>query len=160
MQEVREYADKLLRLRAKKKELEEAIKTNNEEIRDIEEYKLAPMLDDMGITQVHMSDMDISRSVVFRGNCTKSTDKEAFQYLFDTDNDGALSKLLIVNYEAYPEAVMHLIEADIPYRIEYSIHHATLSSIIRELVEAGKLTTEDIENYRIYMQPQVKVKEK
>jgi hypothetical protein len=51
-------------------------------------------------------------------------------------------------------------EENIPYKVEYSIHHMTLSSIIKELVEAGKFTTEDIDKYSVYVQPQIRVKQK
>ena len=78
--------------------------------------------------------------------------------MFDSNNDGALKKHLIVDLEAYPRAGFVLMEHDIEYETEYSIHHATLSSIIKELVESGQFSTDDIERYSVYVQPQIKIK--
>lgn len=160
MKQVHDLAKELQDLRDNKKELEEKIKEYNEQIKDIEENTLAPLLDDLGVEKVSLDDMDVTRRTAFRGRCGKTTDPKDLQYLFDTNNDGALNKLVIVNLEAFPRTPFVLMENGIDCRIEYSIHPATLGSIIRELVEAGKLSPADIEKYHIYMQPQVSIKRK
>ena len=155
---IRHLASHLYEIRAKKKELENAVKDCNEEIKRIEEGTLNNAMIDLGINSVSLENMDISKSVVFRGGYTKHEDPEAFKFLFDSNNDGALKKHLIVDLEAYPRAGFVLMENDIEYKTEYSIHHATLSSIIKELVETGKFSTDDIEKYSVYVQPQIKIK--
>ena len=59
-----------------------------------------------------------------------------------------------------PDATTFLDRVGIGYVIQYSIHHMTLSSILKELVTEGKLSTEDFEKYSIYAQPQIKVEMK
>lgn len=159
LDKVRELAKQLDQARHTKNEYEEKLKEINKEIRDIEECKLSPMLDELGISKMSLDNMDIAKSVIFRCPYTKHTDKDAFKFLFDSNNDGALKKQLIVDLEVYPRAAFELDLLGIEYKEEYSIHHATLSSIIKELVETGKFTTDDIEKYSIYIQPQVKIKE-
>ena len=153
-------ATHLSEAREKKKQAEEEVKNLNTVIREIEEKQLAPLLDEQQISKISINDLDISKSVVYRGGCTKHTDRDAFKYLFDTDNQGALKQYLIVDLAVCPHAEFVLDDNDIPYTTEYSIHHATLSSILKELIESGKFSTEDIDKYGVYIQPQVKVKQK
>lgn len=159
-QKIYNLANQLTNLRLQKQEAEEYVKKLNKEIRQVEEKELAPLMDEQQVSKISINDLDISKSLIYRGGCTKHYDKDAFKYLFDSNNEGALKQLLIVDYAACPLADIVLAEANIPYVIEYSIHHATLSSILKELIESGKLSTEDIEKYSIYIQPQVKVKPK
>lgn len=158
LSKVHELADELVSAREMKKQYEDKLKDINSQIKDIEENKLNNLLLDLGINKISLDDMDISKSVVFRGGYTKHSDPAAFQFLYDSHNDGALKKHIIVDLEAYPRAGFVLMENGIRYTEEYSIHHATLSSIIKELVEAGKFTTDDIDKYSVYVQPQVKIK--
>ena len=153
-----DLALQLSQLREQKKEAEEHVKKLNEEIKKVEEKTLAPLMDEQLVSKISINDLDISKSLVYRGGCTKHYDKDAFKYLFDSNNEGALKQLLIVDYAACPLADAVLTEAGIPFTTEYSIHHATLSSILKELVESGKFSTEDIEKYSVYIQPQIKVK--
>lgn len=157
---IKELATQLVEARTCKAQLEQQVKDINKLIKDIEEKELSSLLDEQGISKISIEDMDISKSLIFRGGYTKHTDPEAFQFLFDSNNDGALKQHLIVDLSACPRAPFELDEKDIPYTIEYSIHHATLSSILKELVESGKFTTDDIEKYSVYVQPQVKIKMK
>lgn len=156
--QVKELAEQLASAREQKKLYEEKIKDINSTIKTLEENKLNDLLVDLGINKISLDDMDISRSVVFRGGYTKHSDPEAFKFLYDSHNDGALKKHIIVDLEAYPRAGFVLMENGIKYTEEYSIHHATLSSIIKELFEAGQFTTDDIDKYSVYIQPQIKVK--
>ena len=155
---VKELASHLYEVRTKKKQLEDEIKSCNEEIKSIEEGTLNRALNELQINNISLSGMNISKSVVFRGGYTTHSDEDAFKFLFDTHNDGALKKQLIIDLEAYPRAEFVLMENDIKYEKKYSIHHATLSSIIKELVESGEFSTEDIEKYSVYVQPQIKIK--
>ena len=142
-----DLAKELDSLRSQKKEAEDYVKKINEQIRSVEEKQLAPLMDEQLVSKISIDDLEISKSLVYRGSYTKLYDNDAFKYLFDSHNEGALR---------LADAV--LAEAGIPYTIEYSIHHATLSSILKELVESGKFSTDDIDKYSIYIQPQVKVK--
>lgn len=157
---VEELARELVDYRDQKKQCEEALKDINKKIKDVEEKKLADLLDELQISKITLDDMDIKRTCVFHGGYTKHTDKEAFQFLFDSNNDGALKKHIIIDMEACQRASIELDVAGIPYQIEYSIHHATLSSILKELVESGKFSTDDMDKYSVYVQPQVKIKTK
>lgn len=157
-QKIYDLANQLNTLRTQKKEAEEYVKKLNEEIRKIEEKTLAPLMDEQLVSKIVIDDLEISKSLAYRGGCTKHYDKEAFKYLFDSNNEGALKQLLIVDYAACPLADAVLADANIPYQTEYSIHHATLGSILKELIESGKFSTEDIEKYGVYIQPQIKIK--
>ena len=157
-QQIYELATKLDNLRTQKKETEEYLKKINEQIHQIEEKELAPLMDEQLVSKISINDLDISKSLAYRGGCTKAHDKEAFKYLFDSNNEGALKQLLIVDYAACPLADAVLADADIPYQTEYSINYMTLGSILKELVESGKFSTDDIDKYGVYIQPQIKVK--
>lgn len=154
------YAAKLLEYRENKKELESEIDELKKNIKEIEEHKLNDLMLDQGIDKVSLEDLDISRSVTFRGGYTKHSDKEAFQFLFDTNNDGALKQYVIIDLLSCPEIETLLDEHDIPYKKEYSIHHATLSSILKELIATGQFSPTDMDKYSVYAQPQIKVKQK
>lgn len=157
LQEIKEEALKLKQLRDEKDELNSALKDINDKIRTIEEYELSSLMENEGIQDVTVDNVHIKRGVVFRGGVTSHEDKDAFKYLFDTHNDGALKKKLIIDLESYPDIARTLDYMGIKYTINYSIHHMTLSSLLKELVMEGKLSTEDFDTYSIYAQPQIKV---
>ena len=154
-----DLATELKNTREAKKQAEELVKELNKTIKDIEEKKLAQLMDEQQVSKISIQDLDISKSLVYRGGYTKHTDRDAFKFLFDSDNQGALHQYLIVDLATCPAAEFILQEQEVPYTTEYSIHHATLSSILKELIESGKLSTDDIEKYNIYIQPQIKVKQ-
>lgn len=160
LEEIREKALELKDLREDKEKLNDRLKSINEEIRNLEEKQIASMMDDEGISDVTVDGVRVKRGVVFRGGVTRHTDKDAFKYLFDTDNDGALKQVVNIDLTQRPDAKEVLDELNIPYTVEYSIHHMTLSSILKELVVDGKLTTDDFDKYSIYAQPQIKVEMK
>lgn len=160
LQDIKEKALRLKSLRDEKDSLNQQLKDLNQSIRTLEEYEISSEMDDIGISDVTVDDVHIKRGVIFRGGVTSHTDKEAFQYLFDTNNDAALKKKLIIDLEQYPNAPSLLSNTGIGYEIQYSIHHMTLSSILKELVGEGKLSTDDFEKYSIYAQPQIKVEMK
>lgn len=157
---IKEKALELKGLRAKKEELNDSIKTVNEGIKTLEEKQIPSMMDDLGVSDITIDGVKIKRGVVFRGGVTKHTDKDAFKYLFDSHNDGALKQVISIDLTQNPQAQEILDELNIPYSVEYSIHHMTLSSILKELVGDGKLTTDDFDKYSIYAQPQIKVETK
>lgn len=157
---IKEKALELKGLRAKKEELNDSIKTVNEGIKTLEEKQIPSMMDDLGVSDITIDGVKVKRGVVFRGGVTKHTDKDAFKYLFDSHNDGALKQVISIDLTQNPQAQEVLDELNIPYSVEYSIHHMTLSSILKELVGDGKLTTDDFDKYSIYAQPQIKVETK
>lgn len=157
---IKEKALELKGLRAKKEELNDSIKTVNEGIKTLEEKQIPSMMDDLGVSDITIDGVKVKRGVVFRGGVTKHTDKDAFKYLFDSHNDGALKQVISIDLTQNPQAQEILDELNIPYSVEYSIHHMTLSSILKELVGDGKLTTDDFDKYSIYAQPQIKVETK
>ena len=117
-------------------------------------------MDDLGLSDVTINGVQVKRGVIFRGNITTSTNKNDFQFLFDTENEGALKQMILIDISTIKASYVQgiLDEHFIPYEIKYTIHHATLSSILKDLVENGKLSTEDFDKFRIYAQPQIKVK--
>ena len=157
---IKEKALELKGLRAKKEELNDSIKTVNDGIKTLEEKQIPSMMDDLGVSDITIDGVKVKRGVVFRGGVTKHTDKDAFKYLFDSHNDGALKQVISIDLTQNPQAQEVLDELNIPYSVEYSIHHMTLSSILKELVGDGKLTTDDFDKYSIYAQPQIKVEVK
>ena len=160
VEKIHELAEELYNLRNEKQTKENEIKDLNSQIKNIEEGSLSDLLDEEGISRVSLEDLDISKSLVYRGSYTKHTDKDAFKFLFDSHNEGALKQYLIVDLATHPQAEFVLMSEDIPYKIEYSIHNMTLSSILKELVESGQFTMNDIEKYSVYVQPQIKVKQR
>ena len=157
LQELKENAMKLRKLRDDKEELNERLKDINESIKDLEEHTMDSMMSDMDITEVTVDNVHIKRGVVFRGGYTSHTSKEAFQYLFDSHNDGALKQKIMIDLAQYPDLPQQLTAMGINHEINYSIHHMTLSSILKELVADGVLSTSDFDRYSIYAQPQIKV---
>lgn len=158
--EIKEGALELKDLRDQKDSLNAQLKTINEEIRELEEHTLDSLMSDMGISDVTIDDVRIRKGVVFRGGVTSHTDKDAFKYLFDSNNEGALKQQVVIDLTNNPEIPERLAAMGIDYKIQYSIHHMTLSSILKELVLDGKLSTEDFEKYSIYAQPQIKIEVK
>lgn len=158
VEQIKDLATQLINARTEKATLENQIKEINKKIKDIEEDKLSSLLDEQGISKITIEEMDIAKSLVFRCPYTKHTDPDAFKLLFESNNGDALKQHLIVDLQDCPHAPIELDVKGIPYKIEYSIHHATLSSILKELAESGKLSTDDIEKYSIYVQPQVRIK--
>lgn len=158
IQEVEKLAKELKKRRETKADLEKKLTKVNESIKDIEENKLNSAMLDLGVSQLTVNDLDIKRTVVFRGGCTSNQDKEAFKYLYDTNNEGALKKSVLIDLDENPDVATILDDNDVTYKITYAIHHATLSSILKTLFEEGKLGTDDIEKYSIYVQPQIKIK--
>lgn len=157
LEELKADALKLKDLRDQKDSLNTQLKEINESIRSLEEYQMDSMMSDMGLSDVTVDGVHIKRGVVFRGGVTSHSDKDAFKYLFDSHNDGALKQVAMVDLAVHPEVVDLLERAGIAYKIQYSIHHMTLSSILKELVLDGKLSTADFDTYNIYAQPQIKV---
>lgn len=157
LDEIKTDALRLKSLRDQKEKLNEQLKDVNLKIRDLEEFKLNSMMNDLKITDVTVDNVHIKKGTVFRGGVTSHTDKEAFQYLFDSHNEGALKQVIMINLAKYPNIPELLSKLHISYDIQYSIHHMTLSSILKELVLEGKLSTSDFEKYSIYAQPQIKV---
>jgi hypothetical protein len=155
--DVKEKALELRDLRVKKESLDAELKSVNESIRGLEEHTLNSLMEDMGITDVTVDDVHIKKGVVFRGGVTSHTDKDAFKYLFDSHNEGALKQELVVDLAKYPELPAILEDTGVEYTRRYSIHHMTLSSILKELFAEGLLSTEDFEKYSIYAQPKIKV---
>lgn len=160
LKEIKEEALELRDLRMQKDSLNSQLKEINESIKDLEEHKLDSAMEDMGLSDVTVDGVRIRRGIVFRGGVTSHSDKDAFKYLFDSHNEGALKQQLIVDLSEYPKLPELLHEMEINYKIQYSIHHMTLSSILKELFADGKLSTEDFERYSIYAQPQIKVEVK
>ena len=157
LQDIKTEALKLKNMREQKDSLNQQLNDLNKDIKSLEERTLDSMMADMGISDVTVDDVHIRRGVIFRGGVTSHTDKEAFQYLFDSNNEGALKQELVIDLAQHPEAEKLLQEIGIGYGIRYSIHHMTLSSILKELVMEGKLSSEDFDKYSIYAQPQIKV---
>lgn len=160
LQEIKESALRLKNLRDKKDSLTQQLKDVNNDIKSIEEYELNGSLEDLGISDVTIDNVHIKKSVIFRGGVTSHTDREAFQYLFDSNNEGALKQKIVVDLARYPGVGELLSRSGIGYETQYTIHHMTLSSILKELVADGKISTEDFDKYSIYAQPQIKVEMK
>lgn len=160
LQEIKESALRLKNLRDKKDSLTQQLKDVNNDIKSIEEYELSGSLEDLGISDVTIDNVHIKKGVIFRGGVTSHTDREAFQYLFDSNNEGALKQKIVVDLARYPGVGELLSKSGIGYETQYTIHHMTLSSILKELVADGKISTEDFDKYSIYAQPQIKVEMK
>lgn len=160
LDKIKEGALELKDLREQKDSLNAQLKEINENIRDLEEHTLDSLMSDMGLSDVTVDGVHIRKGVVFRGGVTSHSDPDAFKYLFDSHNEGALKQVVMIDLANHADVTDLLDQAGVDYRIQYSIHHMTLSSILKELVLDGKLSTEDFEKYSIYAQPQIKVEVK
>lgn len=160
LESIREKALELKNLRDKKATLNDELSEVSRQIKDLEESQIDKEMDDLGLSDVTINGVQVKRGVIFRGNITTSTNKNDFQFLFDTENEGALKQMILIDISTIKASYVQgiLDEHFIPYEIKYTIHHATLSSILKDLVENGKLSTEDFDKFRIYAQPQIKVK--
>lgn len=160
LESIREKALELKKLRDKKNTLNDELSEVSRQIKDLEESQIDKEMDDLGLSDVTINGVQVKRGVIFRGNITTSTNKNDFQFLFDTENEGALKQMILIDISTIKASYVQgiLDEHFIPYEIKYTIHHATLSSILKDLVENGKLSTEDFDKFRIYAQPQIKVK--
>lgn len=160
LDKIKEGALKLKALRETKESLTQQLKEVNESISELEEHELDSLMTDEGISEIVIDDVKIKRGVIFRGSSTSSDSKDDFQYLFDTHNDGALKKKLIIDLDKVPDAESKVTNMGLDYSVNYSIHHMTLSGLIGDLVEEGQMSTEDLSKYRIYAQPRIKVEMK
>lgn len=158
VEDIKKLAEDLKDKREKKKALEEELEALTDEIREIEEHTLNDLLLDSGLVDLTVDNLKIKRSEVYRGK-TSSDNKEDFDFLFDTNNGGAVKQELIVNIADCEDKVTDLLQkAGIEFNKKFSVHHATLSSIVRLLVEEGEFSSEDIEKHKIYIQPKIAVK--
>jgi hypothetical protein len=161
VEEIKKLAEDLKDKREKKKALEEELDVLSTEIKVIEEHTLNDLLLDSGLANLTVDDLVIKRSEVYRGKTT-SEEKSDFDYLFDSNNGGAVKQEIIINIgdnACDEEDVTALLsKAGIDYKKKYSIHHGTLSSIIRLLLEEGVLSSEDLVENCIYIQPKIAVK--
>lgn len=160
LEEIKAEALKLKALRDRKDSLMHELKEVNESISASEEHTLDSLMEDAGVSDVTVDGVRIKRGAIFRGGVTSSSERDKFKFLFDTDNDGALKKKIIINLDDYPNLPDILQKKEVEFEINYSIHHMTLSSIIQELVSEGHLSTEDFDKYSIYAQPRIKVEMK
>ena len=159
VEDIKIKALELRKQRRLKDRCEELLRRVNAEIKKIEESELNSAMLDEGVSELTVDGLKIKRDVVYRGGVTSNTDKAAFQYLFDTDNEAALKQECIISLADHPDIAATLDELGITYDIKYSIHHMTLSSILKELVMEGKFSTEDIEKYSVYVQPRITIKD-
>lgn len=158
--EIKKQAKDLQSNRAKVKALEEKIDKLKKDGSQIEK-ELFSLMEDDGMAKATLDDIEVSRKITFRGSVLKHTDKEAFKYLTDSNNEDALKQQILIDLTTNDkdEVVNILEENGVDFEVAYSIHHATLSSLLGQLVADGKLTTEDFEKYSIFCQNQVTVKQ-
>jgi len=158
--EITKQAKALQKNRAEVKALEEKIDKLKKDGTKVE-ASLYNLMEADGMAKATLGDIEVSRKITFRGSVLKHTDKDAFKYLFDSENDGALKQQILVDLtvEDKDYVVETLTEAGIDFETSYTIHHATLSSILGQLVMTGKLSTEDFEKYNVFSQNQVTVKQ-
>lgn len=158
VEDIKDLALALKSKREEKKALEEELEALNEEIKEIEEHKLNDLLLDNGLSELTIGDVKVKRSETYRGK-TSSNNKEDFDFLFDTNNGGAVKQELVVDIANCEDEVVDLLsKANILYSKKYSVHWATMSSIISGLIENGDFSSEDIEKHKIYIQPKIAVK--
>ena len=158
--EITRQAKTLQKTRAEIKALEEKIDKLKKDGTKLE-LNLYNLMEAEGMTKATLDDLEIARKVTLRGSVLKHTDKDAFKYLFDSNNEDALKQHILIDLTTEDKtAVVEVLEAaGISFETSYTIHHATLSSILGQLVASGKLSTEDFEKYSIWVQNQVTVKQ-
>ena len=119
--------------------------------------EIPEMLDDAGVEEIKVGDYKVKNGVIYRSNITKANQKEAFQFLYDTDNGGIVKKVITINPEMIDDAETLLQGAGVSFETELKVDNRVLGRVVRELVEEGKMSTDDMDKFSIYVQPDVKI---
>lgn len=151
---------KLLALKSEQEELKNQLSEVNSLVKQKEEVDIPYIMDSLDVNKISFNDMDITKSIKYRSNITKSNQLTAFEYLKNSNNEAAIKKIITIDFNNNPAIIKLLDENNIVYDITQSVHHATLSKIITELIEEGKLSTEEFETFSIYAQSSIKIKVK
>ena len=115
------------------------------------------MLDDAGVEEIKVGPYKVKNGVIYRSNITKANQESAFQFLYDTDNDGIIKKTLTINPEQIDKAIAALKTHKIEFDTELKVDNRVLGRVVRELVEEGRMSTDDMEKFSIFVQPDVKI---
>lgn len=130
--------------------------TNQEKIIDA---MIVAHLEDNDIEDITIEDFKVKLGYTYKGNITSTQDKENFKYLYDTSNEGCIKKKAIIDLDRYPEVVAQLKEIGVnDVEEKYDVHHMTLSSTLKQLIESGEMTAEQMEIYNVYKKPKLTVK--
>ena len=119
--------------------------------------EIPTMLDEAGVEEIKVGNYKVKNGVIYRSNITKANQEAAFQFLYDTDNDGIIKKTLTINPEQIDKAEAVLRTHKVEFDRELKVDNRTLGRVVRELVEDGRMSTDDMEKFSIYIQPDVKI---
>jgi len=163
IQEITEKAIELKNLLASKKEIENLLSSKQELIDNSERTVLPDLLDEAGIKSIVTDNIQLQYDTIFRTNVTKATSKSAFDYLYKNQIDGILKKQLIIDITTLDDKVLislknNLDKVGCSYNESYEAHYATLSKVLKELYEDGKISSEEFDNFNIYLQPKISIK--
>lgn len=119
--------------------------------------EIPEMLEEADVDEIKVGDYKVKNGVIYRSNITKANQKEAFQFLYDSDNGGIVKKVITINPEMIDEAEAILRDAEVIFETELKVDNRVLGRVVRDLVEDGKMSTDDMDKFSIYVQPDVKI---
>ena len=119
--------------------------------------EIPEMLEEADVDEIKVGDYKVKNGVIYRSNITKANQSEAFQFLYDTDNGGIVKKSITINPEMIDDAETILRDAGVSFETELKVDNRVLGRVVRELVEDGKMSTDDMDKFSIYVQPDVKI---
>lgn len=125
----------LVTLRDQSVQQAEALDATNKAIKDIAEKQLPDLMAACGLTELNLTTGEkIQIKTEYFANISKDRADAAFQWLREHNMAGVLKERIIVS----PEDQAYLVEAEIPFQVDASIHPSTLKSFVKERVESGE----------------------
>ena len=138
-QELKDAINDYKALVAQTKLLELQLKELNKARKHAEEDTLPTMFQERGLSGLHL---DTGETIEIKPDIYTSISGEhqigAFNWLRETHNDGAIKQVVeipITNEEGLQYVYEALDEYKIMYNIKRTIHHATLKSLVKEILE-------------------------
>lgn len=123
----------------------------------IMDKEIPDMMDEAGVSEIKVEGYKVKNGIVYRSNITKANAPAAFKFLYDTNNEGIIKKNILIDEEQLDIAEKLLKAAKVTFTTELKVDNRTLGRVVRELVEAGKMNTEDMEKFSLFTQPDVKI---
>lgn len=137
--------------------LDELKKAKEKRINEIMLKEIPEMMDDADVQEIVVGDYKVKAGVIYRSSITKANQEDAFKFLYDTQNEGIIKKNLIICAEQIEDAEALLQQNEIAFEKDLRVDNRVLGRVVRELVEDGKMGTDDMEKFSVYIQPDIKI---
>lgn len=137
--------------------LDELKKAKEKRINEIMLKEIPEMMDDADVQEIVVGDYKVKAGVIYRSSITKANQEDAFKFLYDTQNEGIIKKNLIICAEQIEDAEAILQQNEIAFEKDLRVDNRVLGRVVRELVEDGKMNTDDMDKFSVYIQPDIKI---